>query len=90
MWKQNPAYYRIAKILGVNPATVWRSLKLGEEPKQAEIRVKFGLPKRPRKPKAEPKETKEIPNHRKWWSGIDPEIRDLCIKEAYEAWTQKN
>jgi hypothetical protein len=89
LWKKHPAYYRIAKHLQVNPATVWKAMRNGEEPKGEAIRVKFGLPRKPRKPKAEPKEIKTIPQYRKWWNSLDPEIREMYIRETYEEWIQR-
>ncbi len=49
LWQKFPAYYRIAEHLQVNRGTVWLAMHEGREPINAETRVKFGLPRKPRK-----------------------------------------
>jgi hypothetical protein len=89
LWKNYPAYYRIAKYLNVNPATVWKALRKGEEPINENVRQKFGLPRKPRKPHPVGATKPIIPQYLKWWRGLDHEIRDMYIKETFDTWSTK-
>jgi len=83
LWKDYPAHYRIAKYLNVNIAEVWKALVKGKEPVNQDVRVKFGLPRKPRKPRAV-SVPKIVPNHIRWWRRLDPTLRRDLIKQIYD------
>ena len=86
LWKDYPAYYRIAKYLNVNPAEVWNALTKGKEPVNENVRVKFGLPRKPRKPRTpHAKEKTSLPAYIKWWRRLSAEMRNVYIQETYHA-----
>lgn len=90
LWQDYPAYYRIADYLNVNRATVWFALRQGREPRNAEIREKFGLPRTQRKCKTDgTKVYTPLPDYQKWWRGLDIHIRDMYIKETFDEWSSK-
>ena len=88
LWQKFPAYYRIAEHLQVNRGTVWLAMHEGREPINAETRVKFGLPRKPRKqPSDQPRTYK--PDYLKWWNRLDKDIRNMYIKETFTQWSCK-
>lgn len=87
MWKEYPAYNRIAKYLDVNVNHVWKALKKGEHPINPNVRAKFGLPRKPRKPRTahtSKPATLPLPAHQKWWRGLPKEMRDFLIRVSYK------
>jgi hypothetical protein len=88
LWREYPAYYRIAQYLNVNSATVWFALRKGREPTNEDIREKFGLPRRPRKPREKKDhDPTPIPQYLKWWRGLDATIKNIYIHEIYDQWS---
>ena len=88
LWNEYPAYYRIAQYLDVNRATVWFALKQGKEPRNETIREKFGLPRKRRKQYARSgKERVYLPDYLKWWRNLDPDMRNVYIRETFENWS---
>ena len=85
LWKKYPAYNKLADHLEVNVFTVWQAMKKGKEPKNKDMRQRFGLPRKEFKKRTYVK--KPIPQYIKWWRGLDPIIRNMYIKETFETWT---
>lgn len=90
LWKEYPAYNQIAKHLKVNQGLVWKALTKGKEPMREDLRLAFGLSRKPRKKRQENgrKTPVPMPQYQKWWRGLDPIIKDMYIKETYENWKQ--
>ena len=87
LWKDYPAYWRIAKYLDVNPSYIYKALKFGKEPNNTEIRRKFHLPKRKRKTQIVTRT--QTPAYLKWWRRLDPSIRNMYIDTTFREWAEK-
>jgi len=85
--RNSGSFHKLADELEVNVAIVHGLVTKGKEPTDRtehgrEIRKRLFLPRyRRRKPR---KERTPQPEHRRWWSKIGPDGRELIIKQMHD------
>jgi len=87
LWKVFRAYNPIAKYLDVNVAYVYNALVKGYQPINQDVRIKFGLPRKPRKPRTiRVPDKPPLPTHLRWWrQKLTKDQRDLIIQSEYRS-----